>query len=107
MTPLATHVIRQRNFYPVYPPPLEAGDGLPAVGMEPSLAHELRLRVVPDVLVMPSQVFPAGVKVLRFGGRMVSVVNPGMGGKGGCVVLTVGEGGTIAAEPVGAGAGKG
>ncbi|KAI4368483.1 hypothetical protein MLD38_017037 [Melastoma candidum] len=79
MSRLAYHVLSQRSFYPLYPPP-------ESVPLDLSLAPEtLRLSSIPDILVLPSDMKPfLKVVSLRGGEEPVSClcVNPGRLAKG-------------------------
>ncbi|XP_058072274.1 uncharacterized protein LOC131221141 [Magnolia sinica] len=57
---LATHVLSQRSFYPLYPP-------APGIPLDLSLAPEaLRITSIPNILILPSDLGPF-VKVLSLG----------------------------------------
>jgi hypothetical protein len=73
---LATHVLNQRSYYPLYPaaPPEAPGGGVP---LElPQLWH-VGMPCAPDVLILPSRIGKPCVRVL--GGTVV--VNPGSLGR--------------------------
>ncbi|CAN8243808.1 unnamed protein product [Cochlearia groenlandica] len=79
MSRLASHLLRQRSFYPLYPPP----ESLP---YDSSLAPQaLRISSMPDILILPSDM-RYFVKVLSLGeGENVAkcvCVNPGRLAKG-------------------------
>ncbi|KAL9226298.1 hypothetical protein vseg_002128 [Gypsophila vaccaria] len=79
---LATHIIRQRSFYPLYPPT----DGVP---LDYSIAPEaLNIPAIPQILITPSDLAPF-VKVLSLNesgeakdGAKCLCVNPGRLAKG-------------------------
>ncbi|OMO81428.1 DNA polymerase alpha/epsilon, subunit B [Corchorus olitorius] len=88
---LATHILNQRNFYPLYPP----AEGVP---LDSSLAPEaLQIASVPDLLILPSDI-KYFVKVLSLPGttegeektKKCVCINPGR--------LAKGEGGGTFAE---------
>ncbi|KAI3981828.1 hypothetical protein MKX01_027813 [Papaver californicum] len=79
---LATHLLNQRSFYPLYPPSED-------VPLDLSLAPEaLQIPVIPDILILPSDL-ASFVKVLSVGGKAYGeqpvkciAVNPGRLAKG-------------------------
>ncbi|KAK6930864.1 DNA polymerase alpha, subunit B, N-terminal [Dillenia turbinata] len=82
MSRLASHIISQRSFYPLYPPSEE-------VPMDFSLAPEaVQIPSIPEILILPSDLAPF-VKVLSLGQRSEGeeqvkciCVNPGRLAKG-------------------------
>ncbi|XP_031474526.1 uncharacterized protein LOC116246801 [Nymphaea colorata] len=85
---LATHILNQRSFYPLYPPSV----GVP---LDLSLTPEaLQIQSIPDILILPSDLAPF-VKVLSFGPEesmmQCMCLNPGRLAKGinGGTFLTV------------------
>ncbi|GMI83477.1 DNA polymerase alpha 2, EMBRYO DEFECTIVE 2814 [Hibiscus trionum] len=75
---LASHILSQRSFYPLYPP----AEGVP---MDFSLAREaLQISSVPELLILPSDI-KYFVKVLSVGGEETKrcvCINPGRLAKG-------------------------
>lgn len=71
MISLASHVVSQRSFFPVYPPPRGAL-------LDTSLAAEhLRLPLIPNILILPSDLAPFA-KMLPVSDQVKSATSPEM-----------------------------
>ena len=65
---IAQHVVQQRSFYPLFPPPVSAPTNLDLKHM-----HEWKMPCRPDVLIIPSKLTPFASTVLD----STVVLNPG------------------------------